>query len=33
VVVVVSGAERILKREIDAKQHADLLSNLKNELR
>jgi hypothetical protein len=29
----VTGAERILKREIDAKQHADLLSNLKNELR
>ena len=31
--LAVSGAERILKREIDAKQHADLLSNLKNELR
>lgn len=31
--LAVSGAERILKREIDAKRHADLLSNLKNELR
>ncbi|MDO5102656.1 MAG: F0F1 ATP synthase subunit B [Lautropia sp.] len=31
--LAVSGAERILKREIDAKKHADLLSNLKNELR
>jgi len=31
--LAVTGAERILKREIDAKQHADLLSNLKNELR
>lgn len=31
--LAVSGAERILKREIDAERHADLLSNLKNELR
>ncbi len=31
--LAVAGAERILKREIDAKRHADLLSNLKNELR
>ncbi|MDO4904049.1 MAG: F0F1 ATP synthase subunit B [Lautropia sp.] len=31
--LAVSGAERILKREIDVKKHADLLSNLKNELR
>ncbi|MDO5057982.1 MAG: F0F1 ATP synthase subunit B [Lautropia sp.] len=31
--LAVSGAERILKREINAERHADLLSNLKNELR
>ncbi len=29
----VSGAEKILRREIDASKHADLLNNLKNELR
>lgn len=28
----VSGAEQILRREIDAKAHADLLNNLKSEL-
>lgn len=28
----VSGAERILRREIDASKHADLLNNLKSEL-
>lgn len=31
--LAVVGAERILRREIDAARHADLLSNLKNELR
>lgn len=31
--LAVVGAERILRREIDADRHADLLSNLKNELR
>jgi len=31
--LAVAGAERILRREIDAGRHADLLSNLKNELR
>jgi F-type H+-transporting ATPase subunit b len=31
--LVVVGAERILRREIDAARHAELLSNLKNELR
>jgi len=31
--LAVAGAERILRREIDANRHADLLSNLKNELR
>ena len=31
--LAVVGAERILRREIDAGRHADLLSNLKNELR
>ena len=31
--LAVAGAERILRREIDAGKHADLLSNLKNELR
>lgn len=30
--LAVVGAERILRREIDAGKHADLLSNLKNEL-
>ena len=29
----VAGAEKILRREIDAAKHADLLANLKNELR
>ena len=32
-VLAVSGAEKILRREIDASKHADLLSNLKNELK
>jgi len=31
--LAVVGAERILRREIDASRHADLLANLKNELR
>lgn len=31
--LAVAGAERILRREIDAGKHADMLSNLKNELR
>lgn len=31
--LAVAGAERILRREIDAGRHADLLANLKNELR
>jgi F-type H+-transporting ATPase subunit b len=31
--LAVAGAERILRREIDAARHADLLGNLKNELR
>ena len=31
--LAVSGAEQILRREIDAQRHADLLANLKNELR
>ncbi|HEX9812826.1 MAG TPA: F0F1 ATP synthase subunit B [Burkholderiales bacterium] len=31
--LAVVGAERILRREIDAKVHAELLSNLKQELR
>lgn len=31
--LAVAGAERILRREIDAGKHADLLSNLKQELR
>lgn len=31
--LAVAGAERILRREIDADRHAELLSNLKNELR
>lgn len=30
--LAVSGAERILRREIDAKAHSDLLANLKQEL-
>lgn len=30
--LAVVGAERILRREIDAKAHADLLANLKQEL-
>lgn len=30
--LAVAGAERILRREIDANRHADLLANLKNEL-
>jgi len=30
--LAVAGAERILRREIDAARHADLLANLKNEL-
>lgn len=31
--LAVAGAERILRREIDASRHADLLTGLKNELR
>lgn len=31
--LAVAGAERILRREIDRKVHAELLSNLKQELR
>jgi len=31
--LAVAGAERILRREIDAARHADLLSNLQTELR
>ncbi len=31
--LAVAGAERILRREIDANRHAELLGNLKNELR
>jgi F-type H+-transporting ATPase subunit b len=31
--LAVSGAERILRREINAAGHAELLANLKNELR
>lgn len=31
--LAVAGAERILRREIDASKHAELLANLKNELR
>lgn len=31
--LAVAGAERILRREIDATRHAGLLGNLKNELR
>lgn len=31
--LAVAGAERILRREIDAKTHTELLSNLKQELR
>ena len=30
--LAVAGAEKILKREIDAKAHADLLASLKNEI-
>lgn len=30
--LVVAGAEKILRREIDAKAHADLLETIKNEL-
>ena len=31
--LAVAGAERILRKEIDAKRHAELLGNLKQELR
>ncbi|HKA41644.1 MAG TPA: F0F1 ATP synthase subunit B [Burkholderiales bacterium] len=31
--LAVAGAEKILRREVDAKAHADLLSQLKQELR
>ncbi|SRR5581483_276701 len=31
--LAIAGAERILRREIDAKKHAELLANLKQELR
>ncbi|HSG21294.1 MAG TPA: F0F1 ATP synthase subunit B, partial [Burkholderiaceae bacterium] len=30
--LAVKGAEQILRREVDAKAHADLLKHLKNEL-
>lgn len=30
--LAIKGAEQILRREVDAKAHADLLTNLKNEL-
>jgi len=31
--LAVAGAERILRKEVDAARHADLLANLKNELK
>ena len=31
--LAVAGAERILRKEVDATKHADLLANLKNELK
>jgi len=31
--LAVAGAERILRKEIDAGKHADIVANLKNELR
>lgn len=31
--LAVAGAERILRKEVDATRHADLLADLKNELR
>ena len=31
--LAVAGAERILRREVDAAKHAELLANLKNELK
>jgi F-type H+-transporting ATPase subunit b len=31
--LAVAGAERILRKEVDAARHAELLNNLKNELR
>ena len=31
--LAVAGAERILRKEVDANRHAELLANLKNELR
>lgn len=31
--LAVAGAERILRKEVDAARHADLLADLKNELR
>jgi F-type H+-transporting ATPase subunit b len=31
--LAVAGAEKILRREVDAKAHADLLAQLKQELR
>lgn len=31
--LAVAGAERILRKEVDAARHAELLGNLKNELR
>ena len=31
--LAVAGAERILRREVDATRHADMLANLKNELK
>ena len=31
--LAVAGAERILRKEVDATKHADILANLKNELK
>ena len=31
--LAVAGAERILRKEVDAAKHADILANLKNELK
>jgi len=30
--LAVAGAEKILKREVDAKAHADILSDVQNQL-
>jgi F-type H+-transporting ATPase subunit b len=31
--IAVAGAEKILRREVDAKVHADMLAGLKSELK